>query len=73
MHHSLNKLLEEAVQIAFDYLEKSGEVYDAQGARSFLTDAIEDMVRHGQTNKILLSNRAIAAYRRHRDTVITFK
>jgi hypothetical protein len=65
---SLSQLLEEAFQIAWEYTELSGELGDATDASRFLSDTIETMIRRGQRSRLALSNRAIAAYQRHRST-----
>lgn len=46
-------------QIAWDYLERTGELGDAAAASRFLSDTIEIMIRHGQRNRLALSNRGI--------------
>jgi hypothetical protein len=65
---SLSQLLEEAFQIAWEYPELTGELGDATDASRFLSDTIETMIRRGQRSRLALSNRAIAAYQRHRST-----
>ena len=62
---SLSQLLEESFQIAWDYLERTGELGDAEAASRFLSDTIEMMLRRGQRNRLALSNRAIGAYQRY--------
>ena len=62
---SLSQLLEESFQIAWDYLERTGELGDAAAASRFLSDMIEIMIRRGQRNRLALSNRAIGAYQRY--------
>ena len=66
MTNSLSQLLEESVQIAWEYLERTGELGDGSAACRFLSDTIENMIRHGQRNRLGLSNRAISAYQRFR-------
>jgi hypothetical protein len=65
---SLAYLLEESFQIAWDYLERSGEIDDAAIASRHLGDTIELMIRHGQRSRLLLSNRAITAYLRFKNS-----
>jgi len=62
---SLSQLLEESFQIAWDYLERTGELGDAAAASRFLSDMIEIVIRRGQRNRLALSNRAIGAYQRY--------
>ena len=59
-------LMENAVQIARDYLERTGELGDPEIASRFLLDTVESMVRRGERRRLLLSNKAIEAYRRFR-------
>jgi len=59
-------LLQSAVQIAWNFLERAGEIDDPAEASQFLTDRIESMIGQGQRNKLVLSNRAITAYQRYK-------
>jgi hypothetical protein len=67
---SLASLMEESLQIAWDYLERSGEIEDTWVASRYLGDAIELMIRQGQRSRLVLSNRAITAYLQFRDANI---
>ena len=58
---SLSQLLEESVDIAWVYLQRSGEVEN--DAARYLTDSIEAMIRSGQRNRMFLANIAIIKYR----------
>jgi hypothetical protein len=42
---SLSQLLEDSFQIAWEYLERTGELGDAAAASRFLSDTIEIMIR----------------------------
>lgn len=64
MTEPLPLLMENSIQIAWDYLEATGELGDAEVAARFLTDAVETMIRRGETRKLMLANRAINAYKR---------
>jgi len=55
-------LTEYAIHIAWDYLERTGQIGDAEFTSRFLLNTIEKMVRGGEHRKLLLANRAIAAY-----------
>ena len=68
---SLSQLLEDSFQIAWEYLERTGELGDDAAASRFLSDTIEIMIRCGQRNRLALSNRAISAYQRHRSSNAT--
>jgi hypothetical protein len=71
MSFSLSQLLEESFQIAWEYLERTGELGDGAIASRFLSDTIEAMIRRGQRSRLALSNRAIAAYQRFRVSAAT--
>jgi hypothetical protein len=59
MNISLSQLLEESFQIAWEYLERTGELGDGAVASRFLSDTIETMIRRGQRSRLVLSNRAV--------------
>jgi hypothetical protein len=69
---SLSRLLEESADIAWVYLERSGELGEGNAAR-FLSDAIERMIRHGHRNRIFLANKAIAKYRDSRRNIVPIR
>jgi hypothetical protein len=66
MSEPLPLLMENSIQIAWDYLERTGEIDDGAFTSRFLMDTVEDMIRHGERRRLLLSNRAISAYQRRR-------
>jgi hypothetical protein len=68
---SLSQLLEDSFQIAWEYLDRTGELGDAAAASRFLSDTIETMIRRGQRSGLTLSNRAISAYQRFRSSGAT--
>ena len=68
---SLSQLLEDSFQIAWEYLERTGELGDGAAASRFLSDTIETMIRQGQRSRLALSNRAIAAYQQFRLSAAT--
>ena len=53
-------------QIAWDYLEATGELGNPDRTAQHLLDTIETMIRCGERRQLLLANRAIAAYQRFR-------
>jgi hypothetical protein len=61
---SLHFLIEDSIQIAWDYLERTGELEQPEIASKFLLDSVELMIRRGVRSRLLLSNRAITAYLR---------
>jgi hypothetical protein len=67
---SLHILLENSFQIAWEYLDATGELGDRSLASRFLGDSIEAMIRRGERRKILLANKAIERYRSVRNRVV---
>jgi hypothetical protein len=65
---SLSQLLEDSFQIAWEYLERRGELGGGASASRFLSDVIETMIRRDQRSRLALSNRAISAYQRFRSS-----
>lgn len=55
-------LMEEAIQIAWDFLERTGEIEDAEVCSRVLLYYVESMIRQGVRSRLLLSNRAIRKY-----------
>jgi hypothetical protein len=70
---SLSKLLEESVDIAWAYLQRTSELGDGNIAARFLTDSIDAMIRSGQRNRMFMANMAIIKYRQSRDSVISIR
>jgi hypothetical protein len=66
MYEPLPILVENSFQIAWDYLERTGELGNRDVASRVLLDALEIMIRRGERRKLLLSNKAIDAYQRFR-------
>lgn len=66
MYEPLPILVENSIQIAWDYLERTGELGNPEVASQVLLDCIDGMIRRGERRKLLLSNKAIDAYRRFR-------
>ena len=56
----------ESFQIAWDYLDATGELGNPDMAAGHLLDSIEMLVRRGERRPLLLSNKAIASYQRFR-------
>jgi len=66
MTESLPILVENTVQIAWDVLERAGEIDDAGHASRFLLKTVADLVTNGERRRLVLINRAIDAYRDYR-------
>ena len=60
------EVLQNSFRIAWDYLEATGELVERDLAARFLLDEIEIMMGRGERRALMLSNRAIDAYRRAR-------
>ena len=60
----LPHLVENALQIAWDFLEGSGQINDPQETAEVLLSTIAALVLKGE-RRTLISNRAIDAYRQH--------
>lgn len=67
MAEPLPILMENAIQIAWDYLERTGELGEPEVASRFLLDTVELMVRRGERRRLFLSNKAIDAYKRFKN------
>ena len=66
MTEPLPLLIESSIEIAWDYLARTGELDDAMVAVRFLSDTIELMVRRGERRRLMLANKAITAYQQFR-------
>jgi hypothetical protein len=66
MSKPLPILVENAIQIAWEYLEKTGQIDDPEITSWLLLDTIEHMVRCGERRGLVLSNGAITACERIR-------
>jgi hypothetical protein len=64
MNEPIPVIVENAVQIAWDFLDRSGEITDAGEASRFLVQTITELVRKGERRRLMLSNLAIGAYLR---------
>jgi hypothetical protein len=62
MSEPLDILMDNSIQIAWDYLKRAGEIDDAAMASRFLVIYIEGLIRRGERRRLLLSNKAIIAY-----------
>jgi hypothetical protein len=69
---SLSYLLEESVNIAWVYLQRSGELRGDDSA-GFLSDTVERMIRQGHRNRMFLANKAILKYRASKFNVVSIR
>ena len=62
-----NPAAEQAYEIAWDFLTRTGAIRDEFEACVFLAQRITMMVEEGQSHRIRMANRAISEYQRHVD------
>ncbi|MHB0773633.1 hypothetical protein [Bradyrhizobium sp. 5.13L] len=62
-----NPAAEQAYEIAWEFLARTGAIRDEFEACVFLAQRITMMVEEGQTNRIRMANRAISEYQEHVD------
>lgn len=60
---TLVSALEQSFDIAWSFLEKSGELRGAAESADIILDSIEQQLRKGERRQLMLANRAISAYR----------
>ena len=60
-----NPAAEQAYEIAWDFLTRTGAIRDEFEACVFLAQRITMMVEEGHTHRIRMANRAISEYQRH--------
>ncbi|QOZ37872.1 hypothetical protein XH92_14855 [Bradyrhizobium sp. CCBAU 53421] len=70
MSEFLPIVVEKSIQVAWDFLERSGEITDPGDASHFLLRSIDDMARAGERRPLLLANCAIDAYRRYKRLLV---
>ena len=69
MTEPLPILVENSLQIAWDFLDASGEIDDPQQTAEVLLGAIKTLVLKGEHRRLMLSNRAIDAFREFKQAV----
>ncbi len=65
MTEPLPVLIENSLQIAWDFLDRSGGIADPQQAAEILLQSIKTQILKGESRTLMLSNRAIAAFEQH--------
>ena len=63
MTEPLPALVENSLQIAWDFLDASGEIEDPQQTAEVLLGAIKTLLLRGENRRLMLSNRAIDTFR----------
>ncbi len=66
MSEPLPVVMENSIQIAWDYLERTGDLGDPSIASKVLLESVETMVRRGERRILMLSNTAISDYKKFR-------
>jgi hypothetical protein len=61
---SVYPLMEKSIEIAWDYLERSGQIADPEFTSNFLLTSVEHAVRMGERRQLILVNRAISEFER---------
>jgi hypothetical protein len=64
MSEPIPNVMETSIQMAWDFLDRTGELAEPEIAARVLLDAVEGMIRQGERRPLMLSNKAIDAYRR---------
>jgi hypothetical protein len=61
---SVFPLMERSIEIAWDYLERSGQISDPESTSNFVLTSVEHNVRLGELRQLTLVNRAISDFER---------
>jgi hypothetical protein len=64
MSEPIPVLIENSIEIAWNYLDRAGELGDAVVASRVLLQSIESMVFRGERRRLMLANKAITEYQR---------
>ncbi|MCP3398975.1 hypothetical protein [Bradyrhizobium sp. CCGB20] len=59
----MGSMIEDSFNIAWGFLERSGELGEVDACTSFLVRFIEEEIRGGERRPMMIVNRAIDAYR----------
>ncbi|PDT78769.1 hypothetical protein CO675_00325 [Bradyrhizobium sp. C9] len=62
MSESLPVLVERSIQIAWDLLERSGEITDPGDESRFFSEISMTLVRAGEHRQLMLANNAIVSH-----------
>ncbi|MBR0967933.1 hypothetical protein JQ554_27225 [Bradyrhizobium diazoefficiens] len=66
MTEPLPLIIESSLQIAWDFLERSGGIEDPERTAEILLASIKTQILKGENRTLMLSNRAIAAVERRK-------
>ncbi|WGD56602.1 hypothetical protein QA641_18240 [Bradyrhizobium sp. CB1650] len=59
----LHCVVDDSFNIAWGFLEKSGELGQPDASANMLLDSIHQQIRIGERRPLMIANRAISAYR----------
>jgi hypothetical protein len=57
MRKAVANLMENSIQIAWNYLDRTGELGEPEIAARVLMDTVERMIRRGERRPLMLSNK----------------
>lgn len=61
-------IMEKSIEIAWDYLERTGQINDPEFTSKFLLTSVERAVRKGERRQLMLTNLAISDYERSKNS-----
>jgi hypothetical protein len=64
MSEPIPNVMEASIQMAWDFLDRTGELGEPEIAAQVLLDTVGGMIRQGERRPLMLSNKAIDAYKR---------
>jgi hypothetical protein len=64
MRKAVANLMENSIQIAWNYLDRTGELGEPEIAARVLMDTVERMIRRGERRPLMLSNKLSDANKR---------
>jgi len=64
MSEPLPILIQNSLNIAWNFLLRSGEITEPEEVSHFLLETINDLVLKGERRRLMLSNKAISEYRK---------
>jgi hypothetical protein len=64
MNEPISILIESSLEIAWNYLVRTGELKDGTIAGRVLLNSIETMIFRGERRRLMLANKAISEYQK---------
>jgi hypothetical protein len=56
--------IQSSLQIAWDFLARTGEIHDRDEASRFLLKTINELILRGEKRKLILADKAIVGYQK---------